>query len=55
VRQLKDGWSIITADKQRSAHFEHDVALVEGRPVMLSTFDYIYDALGLPKEDPLFA
>ncbi|MDE0791510.1 MAG: type I methionyl aminopeptidase [Flavobacteriales bacterium] len=54
VRQLKDGWSIITADKQRSAHFEHDVALVEGRPVMLSTFDYIYDALGLPKEDPLF-
>jgi methionyl aminopeptidase len=54
VRHLKDGWSIITADKQRSAHFEHDVALVEGRPVMLSTFDYIYDALGLPKEDPLF-
>jgi hypothetical protein len=28
---------------------------VDGRPVVLSTFDYIYEALGLPKNDPLFA
>jgi len=28
---------------------------VDGRPVILSTFDYIYDALGLPKQDPVFA
>jgi methionyl aminopeptidase len=55
VIQLKDGWSIVTADKKPSAHFEHDVALIDGRPVVLSTFDYIYDALGLPKQDPLFA
>ena len=54
VRQLSDGWSIITGDKKASAHFEHDVAIVEGRPVVLSTFDYIYDALGLPKHDPIF-
>lgn len=54
VIQLKDGWSIVTADKKPSAHFEHDVALIDGRPVVLSTFDYIYDALGLPKQDPLF-
>jgi len=55
VRQLNDGWSIITGDKKPSAHFEHDVALVDGRPVVLSTFDYIYEALGLPKNDPVFA
>jgi hypothetical protein len=29
--------------------------LVDGRPVVLSTFDYIYEALGLPKNDPVFA
>ena len=55
VRQLKDGWSIVTGDSKPSAHFEHDVALVDGRPVVLSTFDYIYEALGLPKNDPVFA
>lgn len=54
VVQLKDGWSILTGDRKPSAHFEHDVALVDGRPVMLSTFDYIYEALGLPKNDPKF-
>ena len=55
VRQLKDGWSIVTGDGKPSAHFEHDVALVDGCPVVLSTFDYIYEALGLPKNDPVFA
>jgi methionyl aminopeptidase len=55
VVQLKDGWSIVTGDRKPSAHFEHDVALVDGRPVVLSTFDYIYEAMGLPKNDPLFA
>lgn len=46
VRQLKDGWSIVTADGKPSAHFEHDVAVVNGKPEILSTFDYIYEALG---------
>lgn len=54
IHQLDDGWSIVTQDGKVSAHFEHDVALVDGRPVMLSTFDYIYEALGLPKNDPVF-
>jgi methionyl aminopeptidase len=49
VRQLSDGWSIITGDKAPSAHFEHDVAVVDGKPEILSTFDYIYEALGLQK------
>ncbi len=45
VIQLKDGWTIVTADKQPSAHFEHDVAVVNGKPEILSTFSYIEEAL----------
>ncbi|MEM6643248.1 MAG: type I methionyl aminopeptidase [Bacteroidota bacterium] len=45
VLQLNDGWTIVTADKQPSAHFEHDVAVVNGKPEVLSTFDYIEEAL----------
>lgn len=47
INQLKDGWTILTADNKPSAHFEHDVALVDGKPELLSTFKYIYDALGI--------
>jgi len=47
ITQLKDGWTILTGDKLPSAHFEHDVAVVDGKPVILSTFDYIEEALGL--------
>lgn len=46
INQLKDGWTILTLDGKPSAHFEHDVAVVDGKPVILSTFDYIYEALG---------
>ena len=47
IRQLKDGWTILTADGKPSAHFEHDVAIVNGKPELLSTFSYIYEALGI--------
>ena len=47
IKQLKDGWTIITADGKPSAHFEHDVALINGKPEILSTFKYIYDSLGI--------
>lgn len=45
VRHLRDGWSIVTQDGKPSAHFEHDVAIVDGKPDILSTFDYIDQAL----------
>ncbi len=45
VIQLNDGWTIVTADKKPSAHFEHDVAVVNGQPEVLSTFEYIEQAL----------
>ena len=51
IRQLKDGWTILTADKKPSAHFEHDVALIDGKPELLSTFRYIYDALGIVSDE----
>ena len=45
VNQLSDGWTIITADKLPSAHFEHNVAVVDGKPDVLSTFKYVEEAL----------
>jgi methionyl aminopeptidase len=51
IRQLRDGWTILTADGKPSAHFEHDVALVDGKPELLSTFQYIYDALGISSDE----
>ena len=47
IEQLRDGWTILTEDRMPSAHFEHDVAIVNGKPQLLSTFDYIYEALGI--------
>ncbi|MEL6917069.1 MAG: type I methionyl aminopeptidase [Bacteroidota bacterium] len=51
IKQLKDGWTILTADNKPSAHFEHDVALVNGKPELLSTFQYIYESLGIASEE----
>jgi methionyl aminopeptidase len=41
VKTLKDGWTVVTADGSRSAHFEHDIVVREGEAEILSTFDYI--------------
>lgn len=51
IRQLKDRWTVLTADGKPSAHFEHDVALVNGKPELLSTFRYIYEALGIQSSE----
>ena len=45
VTQLSDGWTIVTADRKPSAHFEHNIAVVNGQPEILSTFQYIEEAL----------
>ena len=45
VVQLQDGWTIRTADKKPSAHYEHDVAIKKGKAEVLSTFDYIEEVL----------
>jgi methionyl aminopeptidase len=46
---LSDKWTIVTRDRKPSAHFEHDIAVVDGKPVILSTFDYVEDVLGIPR------
>ena len=51
IKHLKDGWTILTADGLPSAHFEHDVALIDGKPELLSTFQYIYEALGITSHE----
>ena len=49
IKQLNDGWTIITADNKPSAHFEHDVAVVDGKPEILSSYAYIEEALAMVK------
>ncbi len=36
VKTLADGWTIVTADGSRSAHFEHTVAVTESGPMVLT-------------------
>jgi methionyl aminopeptidase len=50
VRTLNDKWTVVTVDQLPSAHFEHDVAIVDGKPEILSTFAYIEEALGIKSE-----
>lgn len=51
IKQLKDGWTILTADGEPSAHFEHDIAIVNGKPELLSTFKYVHQALGIKTDE----
>lgn len=43
--QEKDGWTIRTADGKPSAHFEHQIAITEEGPMILSSFDEIEQVL----------
>ncbi len=36
VRILADGWTVVTTDSARSAHFEHTVLVTEGEPEILT-------------------
>lgn len=39
IDMLSDGWTIITKDGKKSAHFEHSIAIVDGKAVILSKKD----------------
>ena len=41
----KDGWTCRTRDRFPSAHFEHTVAIIDGKTEILTTFDYIEEVL----------
>lgn len=34
-----DGWTVVTKDGKRSAHFEHSIAIIDGKAVILSELD----------------
>ncbi|MFZ1039864.1 MAG: type I methionyl aminopeptidase [Anaerolineales bacterium] len=36
TRTLRDQWTVISADKSLTAHFEHSVAVTEGEPLILT-------------------
>ncbi|MEZ4500128.1 MAG: M24 family metallopeptidase [Thermomicrobiales bacterium] len=33
---LSDGWTVVTADRKRSAHFEHTVVITDGEAEILT-------------------
>ena len=41
----KDGWQCRTRDRKLSAHYEHTVAITQGRTEILTTFQHIQDQL----------
>lgn len=42
----RDGWTTRTRDRKPSAHFEHTVAVREGKANILSSFKYVEEVLG---------
>ncbi len=47
VKQLKDGWTIVTGDGKPSAHFEHTIVVRKNKAEVLSSFEMIEQAIGL--------
>ncbi len=47
VTQGRDGWTIRTADRQPSAHFELTVAVKKDKADVLSTFQFVEEVLGI--------
>ena len=42
----RDGWTTRTKDRKPSAHYEHSIAIHNGKPDILSSFDYVKEVLG---------
>ena len=42
---MEDGWTIVTADRKVSAHFEHDVVVRKNQADVLSSFNEIEEVL----------
>ena len=45
VKQLSDGWTIVTEDHKCSAHFEHTIVVRKSKAEVLSSFEYIERSL----------
>ena len=53
IRLEDDGWTFVTQDGLVSAHFEHNSTIINGEPEILSTFDFIYDELGIDSNEEI--
>lgn len=42
----RDGWTTRTKDRKPSAHYEHSIAIHNGKPDILSSFKYVEEVLG---------
>lgn len=40
-----DGWTCRTRDRKPSAHYEHTLAVLNGKTEIMTTFDYIHEAI----------
>lgn len=53
IRTLEDGWTVVTADRSRSAHFEHTIAItLKGPQVLTGTVPSRYRVLPGPLNGP---
>jgi methionyl aminopeptidase len=37
TEELSDGWTVVTKDRSLCAHFEHTIAITDGKPIILTT------------------
>ena len=49
IRTQKDGWTIVSADKSRAAHYEHTVAMIGGKAEILTTFEHIHPSVAIER------
>ncbi|OFY84343.1 MAG: type I methionyl aminopeptidase [Bacteroidetes bacterium RIFCSPLOWO2_12_FULL_35_15] len=49
IIQENDGWTIRTADNLPSAHFEHTITIGKNKAEILSSFEYIEEALRIKR------
>ena len=45
IKQLSDGWTIVTKDLKPSAHFEHSIAITKNGPDILSDHTFIREEI----------
>ena len=62
IRQLKDGWTIVSEDRKPSAHYEHTVLVTKNGADILSDHSYVEEAIKnndnlteISVEKPIFA
>lgn len=42
----KDGWTCRTRDRKPSAHYEHTVAVIDGKAEILTSFEPVFEVIG---------